>query len=268
MIENFKNFSAHISDDDPIKVLLVGETYCDGSFFIERKCSDLMALEYIIDGAGELQINGQELKPEAGDVFFLELGSNHKYFTSNDYAWHKYWIVFDGKMATTMAELYLPKNTYLFKNCNVKKHFERIFQLAEDDISYERMVHAVTLELLQIFMYIKACDKITNEGIAHLIRKKLDEAVEKHFNLDELCREINYSKNYIINIFKAEYSVTPYQYYMDRKIDAAKMYLMHTNISVGDISKILHYSDQQYFSSCFKRTVGYSPLAFRRLARK
>lgn len=97
MIEDFKNFSSFMTDDSPMKVWLVGETYCDGRFKIERENSDMMALEYIIEGTGTLEINGQHLIPEAGDVFFLKLGSNHKYFTDNDNAWHKYWIVFDGK---------------------------------------------------------------------------------------------------------------------------------------------------------------------------
>lgn len=268
MIEDFKNFSALAGEEDPVKVLLVGETYCDRSFKIEREKSDMMALEYIIDGKGILEINGQRLIPEAKDVFFLKLGSRHKYYTDSENPWHKYWIVFDGKMATAMADLYLPEDTYLFKDCNVKKHFERIFQLSKENIGYEKMVNAITLELMQIFMFIKNRAEIDNEGIARMIRKKLDESVECRFNLDRLCSNINYSKNYIINIFKEEYSITPYRYYLDRKIDAAKIYLMHTNISVGDISKILYYADQQYFSSSFKKAVGCSPLEFRKRTRK
>ncbi|MDE6767783.1 MAG: helix-turn-helix transcriptional regulator, partial [Eubacterium sp.] len=65
-----------------------------------------------------------------------------------------------------------------------------------------------------------------------------------------------------------EYGMTPYQYYLERKIDAAKVYLVHTNMSIGDISKVLHYADQQYFSSSFKNATGYSPLEFRKKARK
>ncbi|MGN1203118.1 MAG: AraC family transcriptional regulator, partial [Eubacterium sp.] len=251
MIEDFKNFSSLMNEEDPVKVWLVGETYCDKNFKIERENSDMMALEYIIEGTGTLEIEGQHLTPEGEDVFFLKLGSKHKYFTDNDNPWHKYWIVFDGKLSTTMADLYLPKDTYLFKNCNVKKNFERIFKLSKENISYDKMVNAITLELMQIFMFIRNRTEIDNEGIAQIIRKKLDESVESRFNLDILCSDINYSKNYIINIFKEEYGLTPYQYYLDRKIDAAKIYLMHTNISVGDISKILHYADQQYFSSSF-----------------
>ena len=90
MFEDFTNFYALAGEDDPVKVLLVGETYCDRNFRIEREGSDLMALEYIIDGNGELNINGQRLEPERGDVFFLKLGSRHSYSTDNSTPWHKY----------------------------------------------------------------------------------------------------------------------------------------------------------------------------------
>ncbi len=268
MIENFKNFTALNDESEPIQIQIVGETYCDDTYRIERENSDMMALEYIIDGSGTLSIDGQHLTPQKNDVFFLRLGSNHKYYPDAKKPWHKLWIVFDGELARTMAECYLPKDTYLFKDCNVKPHFESIFRLTQQDVSYDKMVGAVSLELMQIFMYIRNRLEMDNDSIAHTIKRMLDESVERHFNLDNLCNDVNYSKNYIINIFKQEYGMTPYQYYLERKIDAAKIYLLHTNMSVGDISKKLHYADQQYFSSSFKNAIGCSPLDFRKRVRK
>lgn len=267
MIEDFKNFSSLIRDDDPVKIIMVGETYCDKSYRIKREKSDIMALEYIISGTGVLEIDGQYLMPQQEDVFFLKPESKHEYYTNNDDPWHKYWIVFEGELADMMARLYLPENIYLFKHCGVKKHFERIFMLSKEDISYDKFVNAVTLELIQIFMYIKNRDEIENESPAKTIRKKLDESVERPFNLDRLCESVNYSKNYIINIFRKKYGVTPYQYYLERKIDAAKIYLTHTNMSISDIACTLCYADQQYFSTSFKKAVGCPPMEFRKKTR-
>lgn len=70
MIDNFKNFTALNDENEPLKIEIVGETYCDKTFHIERKCSDLNALEFIIDGKGVLDIDGQHLEPEKNDIFF------------------------------------------------------------------------------------------------------------------------------------------------------------------------------------------------------
>ena len=68
MYENIKLFA---ETGRPLEVRFVGETVCDGKYRISRPCSDLNSLEYIVDGAGTLEINGQVLYPKAGDVFLL-----------------------------------------------------------------------------------------------------------------------------------------------------------------------------------------------------
>lgn len=269
MIEKFKNFTALNDEDEPIKIEIVGETYCDKTFVIERVNSDLNALEFIIDGQGTLDIDGQQLEPEKNDIFFLKVGSRHRYRSDGENPWHKLWIVFTGDFADSLINCYLPNDVYLFKNCDaVRKYFEEIVEISRQDIPYDVMVNKITISLMCIFIYIRNRVLTENADLPDIIRKKLDESVESAFNLDKLCQGINYSKNYVINVFKNKYKVTPYQYFLDKKIDAAKTYLTHTNVSVGNISQILHYADQQYFSSSFKKSVGCSPLEYRRKTRK
>lgn len=268
MIEIFKNFVALNSEDEPLKIQLVGETYCDGNFSIVRKNSDLNALEFIIDGKGTLDIDSRHLKPEKNDIFFLKTGSNHKYKSDAENPWHKLWIVFVGDFANSLINCYLPKDTYLFKNCvAVKKYFENIVEVSRRNLPYDVMVNRITVNLIYIFMYIRNRILTENADLPELIRKQLDEQVESYFNLDMLCKNMNYSKNYIINVFKNKHGITPYQYFLDKKTESAKAYLTHTDLSIGSIAKTLHYADQQYFSSSFKKAVGCSPLEYRRKTR-
>ena len=268
MIENFKNFTSFKNSDDPLSVWLVGETFCDKTFKIYRESSDMTALEYIVDGTGTLDIQGQHLTPSKGDVFFLREGTQHKYEADEANPWHKFWIVFHGSFADALIENYLPENTYLFKNCAVKSYFEEIYKISTGDYNYDVMVNKITVQLLKIFMYLRDMTKIDTEDLAEIIKKFLDESIEDDFNLDKLCKEVNYSKNYVINVFKEKYGITPYKYFIERKIEVSKSYLTHTNVSIGDIAKLLHYADQQYFSTVFKNSQGISPLKFRRLTRK
>ena len=193
----------------------------------------------------------------------------NKYKSDGSNPWHKLWIVFTGDFANSLINCYLPEDTYLFRGCEaVKKYFEEIVEISRQDIPYDLMVNKITINLMHIFMYIRNRILTENADLPDIIRKKLDECVESYYNLDRLCESMNYSKNYIINVFKGKYNITPYQYYLDKKIDAAKTYLTHTNVSIGTISKTLHYADQQYFSSSFKKTVGCSPVEYRRKTRK
>ena len=269
MIEKFKNFTALYDENEPLKIDIVGETYCDKTYKIERDISDLNALEFIIDGKGTLDIDNQHLLPEKNDVFFLKKGTYHKYASDSKEPWHKFWIVFNGDFAESLVKCYLPENIYLFKNCNaVQRYFEEIIETSRKDLPYNIMVNKITISLMHIFIYIRNRVIMENEDLPDIIRKHLDESVENSFNLDNLCNGINYSKNYVIHVFKNKFNTTPYQYFIDKKIDAAKTYLTHTNLSVGSIANMLHYADQQYFSSSFKKATGCSPLEYRRKTRK
>ncbi len=268
MIENFNNFTSFNNPDDPVSVFFVGETWCDKSFKITRECSDLTALEYIIDGTGTLEIEGQIYSPSKGDVYFLKEGTNHCYTADENEPWHKIWIVFGGEFANAMIENYLPGDTYYFPNCAVKQYFEEILKISQGNYPYDVMVNKITSQLLEIFISIRDMKRYESEDLAEIIKDYLDESVEEEFVLDKLCEDVNYSKNYVINVFKAKYGITPYKYFIARKIEVSKSYLTNTNISISEIAKILHYADQQYFSTVFKNSQGISPLKFRRQTRK
>ncbi len=264
-MENLKNFTVFMKKDNPLNIRLVGETVCDEKYYIERRCSDLLSLEYIVAGEGTLVINGQTLHPKSGDVFLLTKGSQHKYYPDPQNPWHKYWICFEGPLAEAMVQLYLPKNVYLFENCHIKKMFSTIFDIGfNTSYDYQRITDLITVELLKIFIYLKSNVLTEEPDLAQYVKNMLDKKLTQPFSLDQLAKEMCYSKNHLINIFEKRFQETPYQYYIHKKIELAKDYLKNTSMSIGEISAALCYSDQQYFSTSFKKIVGYSPAAYRK----
>ena len=264
-----RSFSQFIRDGDPFGINFIGKSICDERFYTERENSDIMSLEYIIEGSGTLEINGQTLVPEKGDVFLLTEGSTHRYYTDKDSPWRKYFVSFTGPLAHKLKELYIPYNTFLFKNCDVSESFETIFNVAFDDTqSYEVINQCVTVEIMKIILYLHSRSAGEKEDLADKIKKKIDYCVEGEFSLDSIAENLSYSKNHIINIFKDKYGKTPYQYYIDAKIEIAKKYLRQTSCSISDISANLSFSDPQYFSAYFKRITGLSPREYRKLSRQ
>lgn len=260
-----RSFYRFVKEGDPFGINFVGKTVCDEKYITERDDSEIMSLEYIIEGDGTLEINGQTLHPTKGDVFLLTEGSRHKYYAEKSCPWRKYFVSFTGPLAKKLKELYLPYNTYLFKNCDVYENFEKIFLIAFDDKkNYEEINRCVTIEIIKIILYIHSRSAGENEDLADKIKKKIDYCVEGDFSLDEIAESLSYSKNHIINVFKEKYQKTPYQYYMEEKIEIAKRFLRQTPCSISDVSANLSFSDPQYFSSCFKRITGVSPSEYRK----
>lgn len=262
MYENIKKFT-YDNEESPLGIRFVGETLCDEKFVIERSNSDLSAFEYIVDGTGTLEINGQILHPKKGDIFFISEGSSHRYYSQKENGWHKYFISFYGPIANELIKWYLPENTYLFENCFVEKSFQRIFDIAfnGDDLTLAR--NKLAIEVFKIFTYIRDRNITDGEDFADKIKRNIENHLDDEFNLNDLCKYMNYSKNHIINIFSKKFNMTPYKYYIKCKIEMAKDYLANTNLTIAEISSILSYSDQQYFSYCFKKATGFSPRDYR-----
>ncbi len=84
--------------------------------------------------------------------------------------------------------------------------------------------------------------------------------------LDDVCREFNYNKDYIIRRFKKRFNITPYQYIKFQKINFAKELLKTTNLTISEIASNCNFSDDTVFFRTFKSVVGMSPKAFREQA--
>lgn len=263
--DTIRFFSQFQKKSDPLGINFVGKSICDSNFYAERRVSQIMSFEYIEEGSGTLEINGQVLHPSQNDVFLLTEGSNHRYYTDANSPWIKYFVSFAGPLANKLKELYLPYNVFLFKDCCLKDNFKRIFDVAFDgSLTYEEINSLIAAEILKIMIYLNNKSTGVEGELAEKIKNKIDYCVERELSLDMIADSLSYTKNHIINVFKDKYNKTPYQYFMQAKIEIAKRYLTQTNCSVLDIAHNLSFSDAQYFSSAFKRIVGVSPREYRK----
>lgn len=263
MYENIKKFI--YEESKPLGISFVGETLCDEKYMIERQCSSLTSLEYIVDGDGTLEIDGKIYHPKKGDVFLLTKGSRHKYYSEKENPWHKYFISFYGPVADMLIENYINKDTYLFKNCMCEKNFTHIFDIAFSNDEPSKIQSLLCVEVFKLFNFIFDSTIIENEDFADKIKRYIENHISEEFSLENLCNDMNYSKNHIINMFSQKFKITPYQYYKQCKIKLAKEYLVNTKMTVKEISNALSFADQQYFSYSFKKETGYSPKKYRQL---
>ena len=85
------------------------------------------------------------------------------------------------------------------------------------------------------------------------------------FDLTKEIRHTNYNPDYVSRCFKACTKKTPLSYLIGLRIDLAKKLLvMPTCESIKIISANCGFRDPFYFSSCFKKHVGLSPLQYRK----
>lgn len=90
--------------------------------------------------------------------------------------------------------------------------------------------------------------------------------IQKHlnepFSLEDIARDSGYTPYYLSSLFKKETGCTLKNYVASEKLEAAKLLLKNTSLSISEISDRLHFTNPSYFSALFKKQMGMTPTEY------
>jgi len=243
---------------------LCGITYPDKNYKIRRENSPLACIEYIEKGAGMVQLNEQTFYPEEGDAYFLPVGANHHYFSDRENPWQKVFINLSGSLLDSLIEGYGLKGIYHFKGLDLRQELRGIVAAAKE--GKEDCTEEIVCLLNRAFfkMNAHAKEESHTSDVAERMKEYLRNHAAEKFRLDSLCRYVSRSESQTIKIFKEAYGITPYAYFLDKKIRLARDMLLNTNLSIKQIADHLNFADEYYFSNVFKKKVGVTPSKYRK----
>jgi AraC-like DNA-binding protein len=99
----------------------------------------------------------------------------------------------------------------------------------------------------------------------HLLRAK--DLVDAHYadplTVADMARAAGLSKAYFTREFRAAFGESPRAYLLTRRLERAAAMLRTTDRSVADICMAVGLSSVGSFTTCFTRTFGMSPTAYR-----
>jgi two-component system, response regulator YesN len=85
----------------------------------------------------------------------------------------------------------------------------------------------------------------------------------EEFNLENASAQLFFSPNYVRQLFKQKTGEGFTEYLIRKRMEKAKELLKDPLYKIQDISEITGYSNQRYFSSCFKKYYGCTPTEYR-----
>lgn len=94
-------------------------------------------------------------------------------------------------------------------------------------------------------------------------KRYMDTNFEKEINLDLLAHKRFTSKYHLIRIFKKYHGLTPRQYLIDKRIEAAKKHL-RAGKSVSDTCYAIGFESVNSFSNLFRSKTGMAPSNYRK----
>ena len=87
---------------------------------------------------------------------------------------------------------------------------------------------------------------------------------DEDIGMAQVANSVSLNCNYFSSMFKSQLGVNFMTFLTQLRIEKAKALLKNDDCRIGEIARLVGYSDPKRFSKAFLRTCGVSPLEYRK----
>ncbi len=182
----------------------------------------------------------------------------------------QFFIGFEAKNDEIIRYLGLSKNNPV-QDFNNLKQVSRVFNKLIDSWNYSNedkfnFMHNFYSLLSALHAKANIIDT-TKSGLKDIFFKAvqyMEENLHRNMTIGELTDYLKIDRSYFSKIFKKQYALSPYKYYLRLKFLKAQTMLTTTNYTVTEISDKLGFADVSTFSQAYTRFFHRRPTAYKR----
>lgn len=226
--------------------------FSEGEHHVTR-CYENDILLLVYEGVLRFSENGERREVRAGEFYIQRSGLYQSGEDESDMPKYLY-VYFQGEWTDKGTRLPL-RGT--FDIARLWPTMKKMDAMAHGAYCYAERVR----ELYTILMHLQRTDK--GEGIAHEIADYLSANYQKMLTLEDICAHFNFSKNHVINLFKKEYGMTPFDYISEQRLSRAMYLLEVTSDTIESVAFASGFRDYSHFYRQFCRKNGISPQVWR-----
>jgi AraC-like DNA-binding protein/mannose-6-phosphate isomerase-like protein (cupin superfamily) len=147
--------------------------------------------------------------------------------------------------------------------------YNLICELNDNKSCRKELIRAYLIQFFALLIRkLETCvdkNRLKNVHIEAIVKAK--NFMQDHFNSPITLVDISgvacLSPSHFCRIFKKQTSSTPIEYLNNLRMEKAKTLLLHSNFTLTEIADKVGFSSIHYFSRCFKKLRGISPLSYR-----
>ena len=254
-----------------LEVINIGYEDCPPGYGYGPTLRPYHLIHFVTEGEGKLEIRQEKYKVQAGDAFFIPAEQIAYYESSVSHPWTYSWIGFTGTQAKNVAReiLTFSEGRYVLRDLDGEKYrkvIKRGAEIEEVSMASHYLGNSVLYHVVGLLIedFQKMGYRRQEFVLADEVKFYLDSKFSENIQMQEIACAFHIHPNYMNQIFRGKYGISPKKYLMDLKIDKAKNMLITTELPILLIAASLGFADQLSFSRTFKGKVGISPTEYRK----
>lgn len=246
----------------PISDISIGMTIPTQNYKTQNKyLPKHHVLEYILDGEGEVTIDKKTFPIKKHSTIIIKRGTQYSITQNENNPIKKIWIMFSSAYITYMLENYrLTSGVY---NINNEYNFKNLMEIINSEKDYS-LLFFIANNIHEIITHTASFNLKIFESPATIIKSKLDTLVYEKSSLIDIAKELGMSLSTLSRTFKKTFNISPGQYIIDNKINISKSLLSSSSLPIKNISNMLNFTNEYYFTYYFTKKNGVSPSAYRK----
>ena len=249
----------------PLRLDFAHEEHCYKDYYRKREFSELFAIELVLEGSMYFKQREHEYRVMPGEVFFVLPDQNMEFATGPGNHCHRLACCFSGHALGCL----LDSTGLIERDVVIPRDFKTVEALMRKCISELRdkspgFRHRASVAGYEIILELGASVERSDKSV--LLAKAVD-LLEHHLaqkiTLPKLASALGSNPTSLHRAFHEKFGMSPINYFIKLKIEAAKSLLLNTSLPIQDIAERTGYSNQLYFSAEFHKRAGLSPREFR-----
>ena len=260
------------SPDTAVSGLVVhagGCENCTPDYQIDRTTFPMLALEFVVQGHGQLTLGGNTYALTPGSLFTYGPGIAHTIRPAPDSRLVKYFVDFEGLSAQDLLRdcKLAPGNIcQSIAPAEILALFDDLIHNGLKATPFSQRITTCLLELLLLKIAETSIPHGASDSAALNTFLRCLTYIESHWlelnRLEDMATACHVDAAYLCRLFQRFHHQSPYQLLLRLKMNHAASLLRMPGQSVQQVADALGFQDAFHFSRTFKKTMGASPKHF------
>lgn len=263
-MNTIKHRAENLNNGGSVTVYYCGYEKCESGHTWGPGVRNQYLLHYVISGSGTFTV-GEEtyaLHPQA--CFLIRPGERTAYTADKEDPWEYMWVAFDGFDVLEILRRtgFVHRSVAAVENGAV---FQRYMQALIEEFDNGSLFQVMSC----FYGAMSVLEKNAGSGAYTREHEYVNKAIgyiKSNYGypiqVSDLARHIGIDRTYLYRIFTASEGMSPKQYLMQVRINAAKKMLLAGTYTVGETALSCGFSDSASFCGRFKRITGMTPKEF------